>query len=277
MVEKMEDILHKMPSLIPSVEDILMKRQLVEDRMEWNRKCIVEIRPRILNSFFELDKPLKDYCNSIKDQVVHVLVDEDEGKLGACVPYFESESPDSWIERFIEKNNDVDHFEPIRSALEHLKSFNLEVEGFLLHEVQLALREIDPDYSKDPRIQLIPDDDDRNHAAEVIEENLKDIVFDLAKDIRNAVEMYYKIPNKAGFAAVKNFHDRIKYSSIDSENEYPYTIDSSWDLLFEKWQLDVWPEIYQEYAEKNAYFDGIKQITELFDSFDKDNIFKLMQ
>ena len=239
MSEKVEDILKHLPSVIPSKEYIVEYLNMNYRQQETYIHAMDIMRPRIIDAFLTLDETLSEETNSVKDAVIQILTAEDKGALGAVVPYQSGvDTPAEWIDRFIEKNRDTEQFDLIRAALESFRRFNVSVEGFLLHEIRLTLTEIDPSLQTNLRELPLIAPDAKDEIAECIIEYLQEAMFTLRQTIRKKAAQYYSVPNKAIFAAVKDFHDRISYAR-GADNE---RVDDAWTELYDKWCTIIWAD-----------------------------------
>ena len=239
-------------------------------------------RFRIINSFFDLDKLLAEMVNRMKNEVINILTNSDEvsgkklgGKLGKVVPFeYEPENEDSlrdnraseWISRFIKENSDNNHFELIKSSLETLDNFKVNVQGFFIHEIRIAINAIDPSLQESFGVRSPRENEDS--VAEEIRELLKDHEREINYSIRKAAAELYKTPNNAIFAAVRDFYDRISFSENDVEN-----INTEWDILYRKWCPIIWSNNYDKIETSRSVVADLKKIANEFEQINKKSDF----
>ena len=153
------------------------------------------------------------------------------------------DTPTEWIDKFIEKNRDTERFTLIRQALEILRDFKVSVEGFMLYDIRLALSPIDSRV-EDGTNRKIPEYDlnKQEEITEVIYEYLQDDIYELRQKIQQIVVLHEVVPNKAFFAAIRDFHDRISYSMNSEE-----IVDDAWEELYDRWCTVIWAEEAKKY------------------------------
>ena len=67
-----------------------------------------------------------------------------------------------------------------------------------------------------------------------------------SQTIRQKALQYEMVPNKAFFAAVKDFHDRISYSTFFDGSE-EVEVNESWRELYERWCTVIWADEAKQY------------------------------
>ena len=78
--------------------------------------------------------------------------------------------------------------------------------------------------------------------TEVIYEYLQDDIYELRQKIQQIVVLHEVVPNKAFFAAIRDFHDRISYSMNSEE-----IVDDAWEELYDRWCTVIWAEEAKKY------------------------------
>ncbi len=266
MNEKLEEVLHELSGTIPSKEEIT--RYVTRNNRQWDTYVHATdvMRPRIIDTFLELDEALLAGTKTVKDDIVQILTSVDGGGLGAVVPYKQGDDPDEWIEKFIQINYDTKWFQPLKEAFVALREFKVSVEGFMLYEIRLTLTPIDSSLYDRPEKKLpLYDPKNVGKIAEVINEYLQEDMFNLRQTIRQKALQYEMVPNKAFFAAVKDFHDRISYSTFfDGPEEVE--VNESWRELYERWCTVIWADEAKQYngtrAEKLQWNQAVERLKE---------------
>ena len=199
------------------------------------------MRMRIIDDFTQLNDVLDYLVETMKKEVLSIFVSADSGRLGFVYP-MESTSSE-WIEGFINKVDAEKNYPVIASSLKKFKDYNINVQGFLIHEVRDKLDPIDVTLVGQPILdaQLT----DLNLVAKQIVEFLKTNIEEVHEDIQMALTQLYTIPNRSMFAAIKDLTDRLTYTRKDGENIVAY----EWQCLYEDWMHMIWKD---EYEQENA-------------------------
>ncbi len=244
MREKMEQILQGLFNTIPSKEEIVSMLESGGRQIEVVVECLDMMRIRIIDNFLSVDDVLLEETDKMKNDVVHILTDEEHGKLGKVLPY-SNESPSEWLFHFIQKNKDNRYFSLLSEALESLGNFNISVQGFMIHEIRIQLKEtIDPIFCSvpEPKTPL----SQKEALTEEIIEYLKEYLFKIRNAIRMKAETLYSVPNKAIYAALADFYDRICFPRAERDEE--------WEELYYFWASVIWAE------DEKAYNDSYEII-----------------
>ena len=244
MNDELESVLKKISAAVPSKEEIIDIINHNNGTAETYMHTTDTLRLRIIDAVLELDKPLSIGTDAVKNDIIQILTDPSYGQLGAVLPYQVGiDTPTEWIDKFIEKNRDTERFTLIRQALEILRDFKVSVEGFMLYDIRLALSPIDSRV-EDGTNRKIPEYDlnKQEEIAEVIYEYLQDDIYELRQKIQQIVVLHEVVPNKAFFAAIRDFHDRISYSMNSEE-----IVDDAWEELYDRWCTVIWAEEAKKY------------------------------
>ena len=82
-------------------------------------------------------------------------------------------------------------------------------------------------------------------------------------ELRKSLVEFYKVPNRALFAATKDFYDRLTFSQEDTYN----TIKEQWRYLYEQWLPVIWEK---EYMSNINGIEAYKQWSELVKGIQED-------
>lgn len=199
MNEKLEEVLHELSGTIPSKEEIT--RYVTRNNRQWDTYVHATdvMRPRIIDTFLELDEALLAGTKTVKDDIVQILTSVDGGGLDAVVPYKQGDDPDEWIEKFIQINHDTKWFQPLKEALMALREFKVSVEGFMLYEIRLTLTPIDSSLYDRPEKKLpLYDPKNVGKIAEVINEYLQPLLYTLVFLLKWAEQTKTRKPGLLG-------------------------------------------------------------------------------
>ena len=252
--KKLKNIL----KLVPSQEEVieLLKKGSI-NQIEVYAKCTNKIRISIIDDFMELDDILNQLVEQFKQSIVDALTDDDKGKLGHIVSKNDKNASE-WIETFIEKiRNNTGDYPLITKAMQELNKFKISVEGFMIYEVRDKLDQIDLSLStQTPQI-----DSDANNR----EKQSEDIIFWLDKaineifdDLGKELNELFKVPNRALFAAAKDFYDRATYSGSTTYKD----VMTEWEYLYGNWIPDIWAEQYASKINSIEAYKTWKKVTQ---------------
>ena len=252
--KKLKNIL----KLVPSQEEVI---ELLEkgsiNQIEVYAKCTNKIRISIIDDFMELDDILNQLVEQFKQSIVDALTDDDKGKLGHIVSKNDKNASE-WIETFIEKiRNNTGDYPLITKAMQELHKFKISVEGFMIYEVRDKLDQIDLSLNtQTPQI-----DSDANNR----EKQSEDIIFWLDKaineifdDLGKELNELFKVPNRALFAAAKDFYDRATYSGSTTYKD----VKTEWEYLYGNWIPDIWAEQYASKINSIEAYKTWKKVTQ---------------
>lgn len=249
---KSEEITNSIRKFVPSREDVIALLEIGDlSQHEVLLKCFNSLRIRIIDAFLELNDCLSDFARSVKLEILGIVADDDKGRLGKIVPL--GDSPDEWISAFLKKVEAEKRYPLICAAFRKLYEFEMSVQGFLIFEVRDKLDGIDQTLMKSTPVLNSGLGDKEKLADEIIEE-LKDCVYDIRGGISRSVAALSKIPNRAVFAAAKDFYDRAAFSCTASGSAVGGDVDLEWRHLYEDWIQFIWKEEYacHESSRRNA-------------------------
>ena len=261
---KLKNILKTVPRKDEVIE--LLKKG-TNNHLNVYEECTNVIRMKIIDDFLELDDVLEKIVDNMKKRIVCQMRDN-VGKLG-YISKKNGENPNEWIDEFVDKiNASSERYPLISRAMDNLREFTISVEGFMIYEVRDKLDAID--------LSLLPQNPEIEPNGLNKEKQAEDIIFwldkylvDIYDELRKSIIEFFKVPNRALFAAVKDFYDRATYSGNDTYDN----IQTEWRYLYEEWLPIIWKEEYainmngiEAYKEWN---DIIKQIN---GTVDKDSV-----
>lgn len=239
---------------IPEKEEILdyLNNGTINQHNAYER-LTDRIRLNIINDFLELNVVLHELVVQMKNNIIHCLADENEGRLMNVIT--ESvENVDEWLQELISKFKSENKYELICEALEQLLKFDLRMESFLIYRVRGNLDTIDISLSEQPpeiRGSLAEKDKIASDIVSWLEHNLETVY----KNIKEDFKTLYNYPNTALWAVVKDFYDRIVYASKGD-----FTVERAWEYFYEDNISFIWKDKYGEYQAKKSvsqYWDEL--------------------
>lgn len=260
--------LKKIFKMIPSKEEMLsLLNQGEINQHNAIEKCTDLIRIKIIDNFTELDDVLTEIVNTMKYEVLSILADKENGKLGTILEVGNN-TPDEWITKLINKIDCQKKYPLIYKALDSFRMFSIHVQGFLIYEVRDKLDLIDFSLRKQPPLL--------NFTLEQKEELAEDITICLRNYIENVyaeleivLSTLYSIPNRAMFAAIKDLYDRATYSKKDNS----FSVTDEWRYLYEDWIHMVWLNQYNSHISMKNVTENWNQMISDLKTYHKKNLF----
>ena len=222
---------------------------------------------KIIDNFTELDDVLTEIVNTMKYEVLSILADKENGKLGTILEVGNN-TPDEWLTKLINKIDCQKKYPLIYKALDSFRMFSIHVQGFLIYEVRDKLDLIDFSLRKQPPLL--------NFTLEQKEELAEDITICLRNYIENVyaeleivLSTLYSIPNRAMFAAIKDLYDRATYSKKDNS----FSVTDEWRYLYEDWIHMVWSNQYNSHISMKNVTENWNQMISDLKAYHKKNLF----
>lgn len=168
-----------------------------------------QIRNAISEDFLDVNVQLKEFVEQMKNEIARILCDTcgfgllyrpEEGK-----PLFQ------WLEGFSDSVLGEDEaYKTIRLAIDTLNAFEFSVKGFLTYEVRNCLDLLDPRLTNVP--VLVSRNNSLKHTAGNIRIMLLQSLCDIADMLGKVMRELCVKPNRALFAEVIEFYDRLIYA-----------------------------------------------------------------
>ncbi len=220
-----------------------------------------QIRNRISRDFLKVDLDLEKAIMGMKDELARALF-ETCGLKALCPVPEGDRRPYEWFYDFAE-NVLGDRYPNIRLAVETLADFEFSVKGFMTYEIRNCLDDLDMSFGNVPPL-INPQNGTMDRTKMSIYSNLHRTLCRIATTLEDVMKELYIKPNRAMFAEVADFCDRIYYSA-ESEMEWRnfYADQSSilWaeelrqqqavGIMFQEW-LDL-VEALQQYNNSRIY------------------------
>lgn len=261
--------------VIPSLDDII--RQLNLGDVSPSRvyeKLTNHLRIEIIDDFLTLDIPLHELVRSMKTEIVHILADEDKGKLGTFVSAA-VDDPDAWLDAFIATIQDDGQYKEITNALQALRDFNLSVKGQLIYLVRKNLVSIDPNLTNQNPIEGLGSLDKRISAQSILFWLNREME-DIYRKIHKECDRFLDIPNAALFAAIRDFFDRVVFSGNNVDDE-SISVREKWRYLYEDHLADIWKVAYTQYLVSQGYSKTWNELINEIKGLNQKKIFTISQ
>jgi len=230
-------------SLIPEKEDVLKKLESNSHPVTHYDFYCNKIRNDITSMFASVDTALEEMVVEVKNNVAHILADNDCGRLGRILSPINDSEKDlyKWLAEFKNTVLESEQFPVLAKAFENLYKFDFSVKGFLTYEVRACLDPLDPELKNPPHLVGDTDIEVAENIMFGLERNLLDVVDDMQD---NLTELFKK-PYRAFFAVIKEFSDQV----IFAENA-----KYEWNQLYSENYAVVWAEEYKNMAVAAAAF-----------------------
>lgn len=216
---------------IPTVQDILKKRDRLASFEGAYAECQHEVRTNLSERFLHFDDALKDSLETAKSKVVKVLIDS--GKLGNIVEGEGSEFLLNLLDKIPED------LSKLIKGFSTLATFELQYRGLIQHRVRKHLDVLTPDRTKyklnDTFSNLFGQNNTNEQKAQKIYDNLLKAQKEAVENCKKELAQILIEPNQAGFAIVEEFVDRV----LRAEG-----IREEWQVLLQEYAPQVWQEDY---------------------------------
>lgn len=229
--------------------------------------CTDLMRIEIINAFLDLNFVLDNIIKNFKIEVLNVLIDDSNGRLGNILPFADN-VPTEWIDKFLDKTECQNKYPKIARALLSLRDFTINVQGFMIYEIRTSLDVID--------FSLLPQTFEINSSLAEKEAVAEEIIVWLnsyAEKVYNKVEVNLRklnsVPNKAIFAALKDFYDRVAYAGKDEV----VTVEDEWHDLYEDWISAIWAEKYKSHFSLKVQAEELQNMIAEFKNLNNEEAF----
>lgn len=206
---------HRTDSYVPKQSQILEELNTGIQPVTLYTQYLNTIRNAISKDFLNVDVQLKQFVDEMKNDIARVLCQT----CGLEILYhWDEEYPlYQWLHDFSRNVLGEDKaYQNIRLAIDTLYEFEFSVKGFLTYEVRNCLDELDPRLSNIPI--LIGRNTDLIRTAQNIRISLLQRLCDIADNLEKVLRELCIKPNRALFAEVIEFYDRIIYTKgVDME------------------------------------------------------------
>lgn len=255
---------------IPPLTEILGQlRQGYNDQHAVYRRLANFMRVYIIDNFLTLDESLDKLVVELKGEIVDIMADDDHGRLGRIVP--KESAPDEWLANFLTIAKQDAELTDIHVAVEALLNFKLSVKGYLIYLIRNSLDTIDPLLSEQlPVIEGETEDEQ----AESIRTWMERYVADVKRQIQLSCRPYLQFPNKALFAAARDFYDRVAFSVKTMEPEEADIADK-WRYLYDAHLREVWPEEFKAQTALHAQSETLLAIADTWKALNKRDTFRI--
>lgn len=249
---KLKDILIH----IPSREDIMQRlNDGTINQHNALEQLANQLRLQIINDFLELNGALHQIVQDMKGEVIHILANEEIGRLG-CILGVSTAEPDVWIQSFQGKLDET-RFPLLQKALMPLEEFDLRMENFLIYKVRCCLQPIDWSANTQPP-QLYNGLDDKEALAEEIESQLRYFLEIVHQKIEDELSDFYVFPNTALYAVLRDFYDRAVCASKGDD----ISVETEWQYLYEDMIPRIWAKEHKEYVDIAGCAEEWRLLTE---------------
>lgn len=243
----MEKIVASMKNsdLIPDKETIVRDLKYNQRQAEsvLNNYCN-HLRNELTKKITDVDLSLSRVVCDLKNKVTSVLVSEESGKLGRIKQPNEEKELYEWLYDFCEDNLNEAKYPNLHYAFNNLYNFDFSVKGFLTYEVRACLDELDSAISGTAQCYL-PGGTAEPELADWVIYALKVKLKKVAELLERRMRELITRPNRAFFAAVREFSDQIRYAK---------GVKTEWESLLGEERRSMWnEEINKINADKETF------------------------
>lgn len=200
-------------------------------------ECANEIRNKISKDFLNVDIDLRGVIVNMKNEIAKTMYD-DLGLKKLCPEPENSDEAYHWLDDFCATILSNEYPE-IKLAMKTVADFDFSVKGFLTYEVRNCLDLLDMRFHNTPNVSF----DNISKTASDFYWDLHKILGSIAGNLKVVLKELYIKPNRAMFAEVADFCDRIYYTD---------KVKSEWKILL----MDQAPLLWSDEL-RNSQEQGI--------------------
>lgn len=225
IIEGMED-----STLIPSKETMLRDWSAEGGQIStiFNNYCN-DLRNALTKKFSDVDVSLRELVAGLKNDVALKLISDDTGKLGRIIQMDTNKPAYEWIKDFCDNVLDEKTYPNLYYAFKSLYEFDFSVKGFLTYEVRVCMDALD---SSIVSVDIRPTGD-KYEDVDLLEFMLERKLIDVSDLLKKQLDTLMIKPNRAFFAAVKEFSDQIHFAK---------GVDMEWERLLSENFTVLWHE-----------------------------------
>ena len=245
-------------SLLPSIEDV-KDEVAANDQLGtiYTYYCNI-IRTEITQRFSDVNISLQSLVQDMKNSIANVLYNE--CRLGNIMKMSDKQ-PYEWVDDFADNillsERDYPNLYP---AFKNIQKFDFSVKGFLTYEVRACLDNLDPGLTDTPALHSV------GNPVDNIRFWLDRNLISTADELEERINELLNKPNRAFFAFIKEFGDKVIYGEgVDEEWETLYSGKSSivWSEEYKNWtsgtkSLEAWSDLLSKLLELNS---NLQQLT----------------
>ncbi|HEY9770528.1 MAG TPA: hypothetical protein V6C71_18890 [Coleofasciculaceae cyanobacterium] len=214
---------------VPSVEQILKKRDRYGSFESAYSECQHEVRTRLSKRFLNLNIALRESLEKSKSQVATVLAEY------AKLKYIAS-GEGSVLLLNMERKIPED-LADLKLGFSTLASFDLQYHGLIQHRIRKHLDVLTPDRTKykfnDLFSNFLGQPNSNEEKAKKIYQNLRQAQIEAVNNCEKELKNILVEPSQAGFAIIEEFVDRV----VRAEG-----IREEWEIFLQEFASQIWQE-----------------------------------
>ena len=214
-----------------------------------------KLRTDFTEKFLNIDEEIFDkLINGIKEDIVNIFAEDDGGRMKYIAAIDANKPRAEWLSyAAIDKVFEKDRYSQFKTAFNILNSFKLTVRGFLMHKVRFCVRRLETGNGN-------KDDDkfsntyDREALAKEVNWHLDKKIKEVSDELKYQLSDMYTDPNGILSSIIKEFYDRLNFSSITGKN----TAENLWKNLYYEKCANVWGE----------EFNDVKEVSDIYNEWE---------
>ena len=265
--KKVNEIMENARDLVPSQETLQKKAGAggsnAETAYTWGRNTL---RTEFTKQFLDIDESvLREEVMKFKTEIVEILTSDEGGRLGRLMPV---DDIDEWLLRFSDQYFKKEKYDEFRTAFQMLAGWQLTVRGFLMPKIRHS---IDSHLNPEDTGTTIPKGADAAWVYRKLDADIRSVkeelepVFGVYDDGEDAdgedTNKLFSDPNKAFYATIAEFYDRIGFSYFNG-----WQADKRWFDFFAEYVTTLWSNEFLEQEQMNQI---VQKWMQLSDSFGK--------
>lgn len=221
------------------------------------------IRNEISKDFLNVDLELQGVIEGMKNEMAYAMYET--CGLGVLCPPLEGEQPAyEWLRDFA-RNVLGDDYPNLRLAVETLAGFEFSVKGFLTYEVRSCLDDLDMSFGDVPPL-VNAKSGSLERTRNSIYSNLHRTLCHIASILEDVLKELCTKPNRAMFAEVADFCDRVYYAE-EAEME--------WRNFYANYSSLLWSEELRQQQSIGIMFQDWLELVENLRQYLNKRVFDL--
>lgn len=251
--ECIENILDNARKSIPDIQELEWELGAGGDHGVINvyEYHLDKLRTDFTEKFLNIDEEIFDkMINSIKEDIVNIFVEDNGGRMKYIIAVDENRPRAEWLSyAAIDKIFARESYSQFKTAFNILNTFKLTVRGFLMHKVRLCVRRLDMDKKLD-----FSNTGGKEENAKEVKWHLDKKMKEVSDELKDKLFDMYNDPNGILSSVIKEFYDRLNFSSITGKNK----AENLWKNLYRENCANVWGE----------EFNDVKEISDIYNEWE---------
>ena len=254
-----DTILDSARSMVPDVRELMYELQagghhgqtsVYEDNLD-------RLRTGFTKRFLDIDEEILDkMVMDVKEHFVNLFAEDDGGRMKYIRPVDETRPKVEWLSYAVEDIFKSEDYAEFKAAFQILNKFKLTVRGFLMNKVRRRVKTMELETGNEKFTNTGNAEEQAEEIWRLLDRKMKKVCDALRMDFAEI----YREPNEILAAVIREFYDRLNFSSIPGKT----TAEDLWKSLYYDNCTKVWWEEFKDEEEKSDMYRAWEDIeTEL--------------